>query len=204
MPFTYPGYRVQLRPIRRDDVDAIMEWINDETITRNFAAMSERITREQELAFLDRVIASDTDRLYAVEDRSGRYLGNAGVHKIYWPARNGRLGLVIGRREAQGQGLGQEALQLLVARAFEDLQLHKVWIVHFRTNARMAHLCAKHGFVREGVLRDEYFHRATWHDMVRCSLLDHEYEAAGWRPTNPSVADGGDHANGAGRRGEER
>jgi len=177
-----PGYRVRLRPIRRDDVDAIMEWINDETVTRNFAGMSRRITREQELAFLDGVIASDTDRLYAIEDLDGRYLGNAGVHKIYWPARNGRLGLVIGRREAHGRGLGQEALRLLLLAAFDELELHKVWIVHFATNERMAHLCAKHGFVREGVLRDEYFHRDAWHDMVRQSLLSHEFASASWRP----------------------
>ncbi len=181
-PFTYPGYRVRLRPIRLDDVDAIMEWINDEEVTRNFAGLSQRITREQELAFLERVMGSDTDRLYAVEDGEGRYLGNAGVHKIYWPARNGRLGLVIGRRDAQGKGLGQEALRLLVALAFRELALHKVWIVHFRSNARMAHLCAKLGFVTEGVLRDEYYHRDAWHDMVRCSLLSDEFGRAAWAP----------------------
>lgn len=181
-PFTYDGYRVRLRPIRLDDVDAIMEWINDEEVTRNFAGMAGRITREQELAFLEQVIASDTDRLYAVEDLQGRYLGNAGVHKIYWPARNGRLGLVIGRRDVHGQGLGQEALRLLVALAFRELGLHKVWIVHFRDNGRMAHLCGKLGFQLEGVLRDEYHHRDAWHDMVRHSLLAHEFEGAAWAP----------------------
>jgi len=183
MAFSYPGYRVQLRPIRRDDVDAIMEWINDESVTRNFAGMSQKITREQELAFLDQVMASETDRLYAIEDREGRYLGNAGVHKIYWPAKNGRLGLVLGDRASHGKGLGQEALRLLVARAFTELGLHKVWIVHFASNRRMAHLCGKHGFVQEGVLRDEYFHRGAWHDMVRQSLLAPEFDRASWRPT---------------------
>jgi RimJ/RimL family protein N-acetyltransferase len=181
-PFTYPGYRVRLRPIRLDDVDAIMEWINEPEVTKNFATMSRQITREEELAFLQRTLASDTDRLYAIEDAEGRYVGNAGVHKIYWPAKNGRLGLVIGDRSLHGQGYGQEALRLLVALAFRQLALHKVWIVHFRTNERMAHLCRKLGFAVEGVLRDEYFHRDGWHDMVRCSLLQHEFEASTWAP----------------------
>lgn len=174
MSFTRPGIPLALRPIRPDDVDHIMEWINDPEVTRNFAHMSAAITREQELAWLERVIASETDRLYAVEDEAGRYLGNAGVHKIYWPARNGRLGLVLGARDARGRGLGSMAMRLLVELAFAELGLHKVWLVHYRDNHRMAHIAAKLGFVEEGVLRDEYFHAERFHDMVRWSLLEDE------------------------------
>lgn len=166
---------IRLRPIRVDDVDAIMEWINDPAVTANFATMSQHITREEELAFLERTIASPTDRLFAIEDAAGTYLGNAGIHKIWWPARNGRLGIVVGRKEAQGRGVAQAALRALCAIGFRELGLHKLWLVHYSTNARMAHVAGKLGFVREGVLRDEYFHQGTYHDMVRHSLLAHEF-----------------------------
>jgi RimJ/RimL family protein N-acetyltransferase len=69
---------MRLRPIRLDDVDHI----NEPDVTRNFADMSTKITREQELAFLSKMIASDADRLFAIEDDDGGYLGNAGIHKI--------------------------------------------------------------------------------------------------------------------------
>jgi len=176
-PFTYPTYRIQLRPIRLDDVDAIMAWINDPSVTRNFAKMSTTITREQEIAFLERPLESDADRLFAIEDLDGNYLGNAGLHKIYWPARNGRLGIVIGDKDAQGKGLGQEALRLITALGFEVLGLHKIWLVHFATNARMHHIAKKLGFTEEGTLRDEYFHDGEFHDMLRHSLLEHEFGA---------------------------
>ncbi|MCO4747067.1 MAG: GNAT family N-acetyltransferase [Proteobacteria bacterium] len=172
--FTRPGFKVRLRPIRADDIDHIMAWINDPEVTKNFANMSERITREQEIAWLEWVMASDNDRLYAVEDLEGRYLGNAGIHKIYWPARNGRLGLVLGAADARGRGLGTQAMKLLVALAFEELGLHKTWLVHYKTNERMAHIATKLGFTTEGVLRDEYFHAQSFHDMVRWSLLEDE------------------------------
>ena len=174
-PFSLTGYRVGLRPICVDDVDAIMEWINDPAVTRNFANMSRTITRSQERDFLDGMIASDTDRLYAIVGSDGTHIGNAGIHKIYWPARNGRLGLVVGHTDAQGQGLGQEALRLLITLGFEQLGLHKLWMVHYRTNDRMRHIAIKHGFQREGLLRDEYFHAGTFHDMERHGLLEHEY-----------------------------
>lgn len=174
MPDTAPA--VRLRPIRLDDVDAILDVVNDPEVTRNFAGMAERITREQELAFLERVLASEEDRMYAVEDGDGRYLGNAGIHRIYWPARNGRLGLMLARH-AHGRGLGAATLRALCGVGFDELGLHKLWLVHYADNARMRHLARKLGFVEEGVLRDEYFHRGTFHDMVRHSLLEHEHRS---------------------------
>lgn len=176
MPITYPGQRIQLRPIRVDDVDAIMTWVNDPEVVRNFATLG-NITREQEVAFLERMIASETDRLYAIETLDGMYLGNAGVHKIWWPARNGRLGIVIGDKAHHGRGLAQEALRSLLALGFEDLGLHKLWMVHYATNERMRHIAGKLGMTEEGRLRDEYFHQGGFHDMVRHAILEHEYRA---------------------------
>jgi RimJ/RimL family protein N-acetyltransferase len=170
--FTRADNPLGLRPISTSDIDAIMAWINDPEVTRNFAHMSGEITREQELAWLEEVIASPTDRLYAVVDEHGAYLGNAGIHKIYWPARNGRLGLVLGAPGSRSRGLGTHAMRLLTEIAFSELGLHKVWMVHYRSNARMAHLATKLGFTEEGVLRDEYFHGGAFHDMIRWSLLE--------------------------------
>jgi diamine N-acetyltransferase len=163
---------VRLRPVALRDVDAIMGWINDPEITRNFAGFGEPVTRAAEEAFIARMIASPNDRLFAIVDRADLAIGTAGVHSIYWPARNGRLGIMLGRH--RGRGLGRRALGLLIAEAFDTLDLHKVWIVHFPDNARMAHLCAAFGFRVEGVLRDEYFHRDRHWDMIRQSLLSHE------------------------------
>ncbi|MCB9687620.1 MAG: GNAT family N-acetyltransferase [Alphaproteobacteria bacterium] len=181
MTITYPGQRIHLRPIRVDDVDAIMTWVNDPEVVRNFATMG-NITREQEVAFLERMIASETDRLYAIETLEGQYLGNAGIHKIWWPARNGRLGIVIGDKAHHGRGLAQEALRLLLAHGFGELGLHKLWMVHYATNGRMHHIAGKLGMREEGRLRDEYFHQGAFHDMVRHAILEEEYRelATSW------------------------
>ena len=173
--FSFPGFRIGLRPIQLEDLDSIMEWINDPDITRNFSSMSKKITREEEHAFLQRTIESPSDRLCAIVDTDGNYLGNAGVHKIYWPARNGRLGVVIGKTQAQGKGLGQEALKLLTAYGFMSLGLHKIWVVHFETNGRMKHIMKKLSYCQEGLLRDEYFHAGGFHNMMRHAMLEEEF-----------------------------
>ena len=47
-------------------------------------------------------------------------------------------------------------------------------MVHYASNERMRHIAHKLGFSVEGCLRDEYFHRGAWHDMVRQGLLGTE------------------------------
>jgi RimJ/RimL family protein N-acetyltransferase len=174
--FEEPQSPIRLRTIREDDAEAIMDWVNDPEITRNFAAFSKKITVEEERAFLRSMLASDTDRLFAIEPAGGGPLiGTAGIHRIYWPARNGRIGLMIGKQDLQGRGLGQATMRALVAFGFAKLALHKIWLVHYADNHRMKHIAGKLGFEVEGLLRDEYFHAGVYHDMVRHAQLEPDW-----------------------------
>jgi RimJ/RimL family protein N-acetyltransferase len=176
-----PGYRVRLRGIRETDVDAIMTWINDPDVTKHFAAFDRVVTRADELRFVAAMRASPSDCLFAIERvlGDGAMIGTVGLHQIYRPAQNARLGIMLGGAGARGAGLGQEALRLVIAYAFERLGLHKVWMVHYAANERMQHIAHKLGFRVEGCLRDEYFHRDAWHDMVRQGLLATEWAHLG-------------------------
>lgn len=168
---------IGLRPLEESDVDALMAYVNDPEVVGNFATLG-AVTREQELGWIRAMRASDTDRVWAIVGPDGEFLGNCGIHKIWWPARNGRLGVVVGRKDAHGKGVGTAALRALLQEGFVGLRLHKLWLVHFAANARMRHLAGKLGMTEEGVLRDEYFHQGRFHDMVRHSVLEDEWREA--------------------------
>ena len=74
---------------------------------------------------------------------------------------------------------GSAAIGELCRLAFDGDRLHKLWLMVFATNQRAQRTYARAGFRTEGVLREEYFHDGGWHDMVRMSLLDHEWRAGG-------------------------
>lgn len=171
---------VRLRPLSEDDVDDVLSWVNDRHVVGNLASFSgEPFTREQELAYIRSVSSSATDRVFTVEDaRDARYLGQVGLHQIHWRSRVGRLAVIIGREAEHGKGYGTAAMAAALDVAFTELDLHKVWLMSFETNARALHINAKLGFVREGVLREEYFHEGEWHNMVRMSVLSREWKAA--------------------------
>ncbi len=170
---------VRLRPVCEDDVDNILTWVNDPEIIGNIAAFSGRaFSREDELIYIRRTLASTSDRVFSIEDAAtGRYLGQCGIHQIHDRSKVARLACIIAARGDMGRGHGSAAIRLLVDHAFGPLGLHKLWLMVFRHNERGRRIYGKLGFVEEGILRDEYFHEDGWHDMVRMSLLDREWPA---------------------------
>jgi diamine N-acetyltransferase len=92
------------------------------------------------------------------------------INQIYWPAKNGRLFVVV-RREMQGRGYGPRAVAKLLDVAWSELGLRKVWLIVRRDNRSSQAMYLKLGFDFEGVLRDEYFVGGTWFDMVRMAIV---------------------------------
>ncbi len=169
---------IKLRPLALADVDKIMSWVNDPAVVGNIAAFcGAPITRQQELAWIERTLASAVDvvfSIFATDD--DRYLGQIGLHQIYQRAKVARLGLVIAARSEMGKGYGTAACHAILDHAFTNLDLHKVWLMIFAANHRSAGVYQRVGFVSEGTLREEYFHQAAWHDMHRLSMLQREWQ----------------------------
>ncbi len=176
---------VRLAPLQRTHVDHIMTWVNNKEIIGNLAAFSGKpFTRDDELAYIDRMLASKEDRVFSVFAKdSDHYLGQCGIHQIFRRSRVGRASLIIAERNDMGRGLGSAALASLLDVAFADVAaggegLHKVWLMCFCENERARRTYARVGFVEEGVLREEYLHEGRFCDMVRMSVLAREWPDA--------------------------
>lgn len=160
---------IRLEPLHLDHLAHVMTWVNDREVMQYFATRQTAITEAEERAYLTSLIASNSDRAFSIFE-GDRYLGQCSVNQIYWPARNGRVFLVI-TKEEQRKGYGSAALTSLVDRCFGELGLHKLWLIVRKDNRAAQAMYLKHGFDFEGVLRDEYFVQERYYDMVRMSRL---------------------------------
>ena len=68
-----------------------------------------------------------------------------------------------------------EAVRLLLDFAFRDLNLHRVYLHVFDTNAAAIRIYEKVGFVREGVLRQAAHIDGRYVDVMVMSILREEY-----------------------------
>ncbi len=101
---------------------------------------------------------------------------------IKWPNQTALLGMGIGDPDCWGKGYGSDALQLILAYAFRELNLYRVGLTVISYNTRAIRAYEKAGFVREGVQRGMIHRDGERHDLLVYGILCHEWAAA-----NPGI-----------------
>ncbi len=160
---------VRLEPLAAAHLPHVMTWVNDRDVMQYFANRQAPIPEDEERAYLDQLLASKTDRAWSIFFAQD-YVGQCSINQIYWPAKNGRVFIAIARK-FQGRGLGPAALAQMIARAWDELELHKLWLIVRKDNRSAQALYLKLGFEFEGVLKDEYKVGEQYFDMVRMGLV---------------------------------
>ena len=171
------GERVYLRPLEKEDLSQIQEWVNDPEIRRLIGEVRPT-SRDEAEAWYERV-RSDPDRVWFVVAlvENDQIIGEAGLLRMFPAWRTTDLSLILGDKEAWGQGYGTEAILLLLDYAFGYLNMHRVAVGVVGFNERALKFYEKIGFEREGVQRDGYYHDHAYHDFVMMSILENEFRA---------------------------
>ena len=163
---------VRLEPLSESHVPEIMGWVNDPDVMGYFANRQKPITADDERAYIRSLTQSNTDKAWSVfDDNTGEYVGQCSINSIYWPAKNGRVFLVVTSTQ-QGRGYGSAILEALKWKAFEGMGFHKLWLIVREDNLKAQAKYVRAGFAFEGVLRDEYYVRGRYHNMVRMGILN--------------------------------
>lgn len=150
----------------------LFRWINDPETVR-FNAPFKPVHDTQHAAWL----ASLADRRDAVIfgirlTRGDKLIGSCQLQAIDRVHASAELQIRIGESNARGRGYGVEAISHLVEFAFRDLNLHRVWLQVFATNARAVSAYEKAGFEREAVMRDGAFIDGRFVDVIVMARLN--------------------------------
>jgi RimJ/RimL family protein N-acetyltransferase len=141
------GPRLHIRRAQLEDAGASYRWFANPTVTEYLPLAGKgELPLEQIQAYLARVATTDRPDLAVGIDLVGQGpIGCGGFRNFETDAAE--LSLILGDPSAWGQGLGAEALQLLLSYAFEQLALVRVWLVVRTDNERAVSLFKRFGFV---------------------------------------------------------
>ena len=169
---------VVLRPATLEDLDHIMTWINDPETVANIATIKSPVSKDAEYRWLYWALKNENERIYSIFDKETKaYIGQCGLHQIYWPARNARMSVII-KKDFQSSGFAYPTVMALLGRAFNELKLHKIWCIVWEDNPKTVHLYKeKVGMHQEGRLIDEYMLDGKHHNMLRLYMLEDEYKS---------------------------
>jgi len=170
------GKRIYLRPVEKDDLALIRKWANDPEV-RGLTGETAPMTPAGAEEYLDR-LSRDPNRVWfmVVVKESGRAIGETGLLRMFPAWRTTDLSIILGEKDAWGQGYGTETIRLMLDYAFGYLNFHRVAIGVVGFNQSALRFYEKIGFKQEGIQRDGYFYNHRYHDFVMMSLLDSEWK----------------------------
>ena len=165
------GEQVYLRPLLETDAATCWTWFNDPDVRRTIAFRVGTNTEETSRQWI-RGMEARGDVGFAIVARDGDvHVGNCDLSAIHAVDRHATLGIVVGRTEYWGRGLGREAVTLLCRYAFDGLRLHRVSLSCYANNARGLRLYERVGFTVEGRRREHVFIEGRWVDEIVLGLL---------------------------------
>ena len=180
------GKGINLRGFCEEDLDGNWyRWFNDAEVTYYQDKGYFPNTREKQRDYYQAIQASSSDVVLAiVEPKSGRHIGNVGLHHIDWIHRTAVLGIVIGEKDAWGKGFGKEAWRLITDYGFETLNLHKITATVLEGNEASMACAFASGYEQEGTQKEQTYRHGRYHDLIFVGLTrsawfkrEHEQEA---------------------------
>jgi diamine N-acetyltransferase len=181
------GKKVQLRPIKRDDLPNFLKWYNDPDVTQYLTIylpvteMAEEKWIEDHAGPITARAGSVNDIVFvieAIELDSHKPIGTIGLHSINQKDQTAEFGIAIGEKDCWSKGNGTEAASLLIEYGFNSVNLHRITSYVLTFNERSLRMHKKVGFVEEGRRRQAVFTNGRYVDLVTFGLLKEEWTKA--------------------------
>lgn len=172
------GAHTYLRAIEDADLEPLRTWRNRPLMRRFFREHREISTTMQRRWFDTKVHNDPATCMFAV-CRKGDHqlLGAAGVCWIDWRARSGDFSLYLGADDLYIDDVyAPDAGRVLLAYAFKDLGLNRVWAEIYHTDAAKQALLPALGFQGEGRHRQTTWKDGRFVDSLFYSVLAEEYQ----------------------------
>ncbi|PLX10567.1 MAG: GNAT family N-acetyltransferase [Marinilabiliales bacterium] len=169
------GEKIVLRSFRKEDLSIIYQWHNSEELRHDLIVHPFPVTINVEDLWLNRVLndTSNKNIYFAIEEKDNKQIvGYLSLTKINWVNRNCYFGIVIGDKAMQGRGMGKEATKCVLNYTFNNLGLKKILLEVLATNNSAIALYKKLGFEEEGRLKNQFFSKGKYHDIIIMSVFN--------------------------------
>lgn len=182
--------RLLLRPWREDDAESLFKYASDPDVGP-VAGWPPHTSVENSLEIIRTVFAAPETYAVVLKE-TGEPIGCCGImfanslHTAEMKQKEAEIGYWIGK-PFWGQGLIPEAVNALLARFFNELQLDVVWCGYYSGNIKSKRVCEKCGFRYHHTNRDilsplgdtrtEHFYRIIKEDHLTDSISQRNISA---------------------------
>lgn len=140
------GKLVNMRQIKKSDLNYIKEWINDLEV--------QYYSQEQYPMFYNWLLIKHIygdglkgrKNIFIMEDKSGNVIGELWLYPIDFVRRITELVIIIGKKDLRGKGYGKDAINTIKRYCFDRLKLEAIYLKVFSFNSRAINCYKACGF----------------------------------------------------------
>jgi len=167
------GELVNLRLVERDEVEYIHRWETDPEVTGPY----EPIVQKPLSDFIKRYDERGEDGWFFIETKDGDKVG-----AIYHEPRDGfqTIGYYV-LPSHRGKGYCAEAVRIIVDYLFLSKNIVRIQADTVEENEASRRVLLSNGFKREGVMRQSYYSRGMYRDLVLFSIIRDDWQTPRYR-----------------------
>lgn len=161
---------ITLRRLLNKDAEGMLEWLNDKDISRHFSFDDQSHNIESVQSFIRNSMLDEQSLHLAIVDEYDTYLGTISLKNIDGVNLHAEYAIAL-RKSSQGKGVGYQASKLLIAKAKQEFNLHKIYLNVLVTNQAAIQLYEKLGFEQRGFFKDHLLKGDQFRDLYYYELM---------------------------------
>jgi len=174
----YSGKLAYLSYLSKDHLPTYARWFRDYEVQRLLGQTALPITDEAEAAWFEHAVNASNEYHHPIHIiENDKLIGLCSLLNVDTRSRNAEYGISIGDKDSWNKGYGTDATSIMLRIAFDELNLHRVFLRVYDFNERAIRVYEKLGFVKEGVLRQHVFRDGKYHDVILMGLLRDEWQS---------------------------
>lgn len=159
-----------LRDITLYDTDIVLSWRNSEFVQKYFI-YQEKITEEEHLKWMNQKVFTGKVTQFIIVSNDVP-IGSVYLQNIDNFNKKAEYGIFIGSQEGCGKGIGTIVAKCILKYAFEEMQLHRVYLRVLENNIRAIRCYERAGFRREALLVDDVQINGEYQNIVIMATLN--------------------------------
>jgi len=171
------GLKTASRPIESEDQGFIHELNADPFVRGNVVGWDFPSSLAHQTKWFAATTPSSTHR-FIVEDLEGNPLGLTGLWDVDWHNRNALTAIKLGGRKPQRkQGFGTDAIMAMMAFAFYDVGLDRLYSAILETNTPSINVFTKRcGWTIEGTSRNHVWRHGEFINLLQIGVLRADFD----------------------------
>jgi diamine N-acetyltransferase len=167
------GEKCFLRAVELEDSRIISAWLNDRE-TNRYLQVIYPVSKRYSDAYVMEADEDKSKKMFIIDNSDMKSIGLVVFSNIKWEFRNCEIGIAIYDKNHRRRGYGRDGLETAIKFAFDDMNMHLIYLNVYEANEGAINLYKSLGFRQEGILRDRYYKDGKYGNIIVMSRLKNE------------------------------